>query len=67
MFLFLSRKNLMKIRTLQLIGGAGRGTCCLLRTVPPVFVRAFSSSTVTLVVIDTYILLFLFQGRSARK
>ncbi|CAF3242917.1 unnamed protein product [Rotaria sp. Silwood2] len=29
-------KNLMKIRTLQLIGGAGRGTCCLLRTVPPV-------------------------------
>ncbi|CAF3809361.1 unnamed protein product [Rotaria sordida] len=29
-------KNLMKIRTLQLIGGAGRGTCCLLRTVSPV-------------------------------
>ncbi|CAF3710705.1 unnamed protein product [Rotaria sp. Silwood1] len=31
-------KNLMKIRTLQLIGGAGRGTCCLLRTVPPVLI-----------------------------
>ncbi|CAF4044472.1 unnamed protein product [Rotaria sp. Silwood2] len=30
----------MKIRTLQLIGGAGRGTCCLLRTVPPVMVIA---------------------------
>ncbi|CAF0720928.1 unnamed protein product [Adineta ricciae] len=27
-------KSLMKIRTLQLIGGAGRGTCCLLRTSP---------------------------------
>ncbi|CAF3384959.1 unnamed protein product [Rotaria socialis] len=30
-------KNLMKIRTLQLIGGAGRGTCCLFRKGPPVF------------------------------
>ncbi|CAF2075563.1 unnamed protein product [Rotaria magnacalcarata] len=29
-------KNLMKIRTLQLIGGAGRGTCCLFHKGPPV-------------------------------
>ncbi|CAF2075567.1 unnamed protein product [Rotaria magnacalcarata] len=30
------KKNLMKIRTLQLIGGAGRGTCCLFHKGPPV-------------------------------
>ncbi|UJR21676.1 hypothetical protein I4U23_024753 [Adineta vaga] len=34
-------KNLMKIRTLQLLGGAGRGTCCLLGTPPPVPVSIF--------------------------
>jgi len=34
-FWFLFSKSLMKIRTLQLIGGAGRGACCLLRTAPP--------------------------------
>lgn len=32
----------MRIRTLQLLGGAGRGACCLLRTTPPSPVRIFS-------------------------
>jgi hypothetical protein len=60
------RKNLMKIRTLQLIGGAGRGACCLLRTVPPVLVSVFLLSSVTFIVNDIYAFHFYLQGRPSR-
>ncbi|CAF1284436.1 unnamed protein product [Adineta steineri] len=45
-------KNLMKIRTLQLIGGAGRGKCCLLRTTPPVRVNIFSIIIIIITVVQ---------------
>jgi len=57
----------MKIRTLQLIGGAGRGACCLLRTVPPVLVSIFLLSSVTFIVNDIYAFHFYFQGRPSRR
>lgn len=66
-FLFLFSKNLMKIRTLQLIGGAGRGACCLLRTVPPVLVSILSFCIVTLIFTDTFVIFCRFQGLPPRK
>lgn len=57
----------MKIRTLQLIGGAGRGTCCLLRTAPPVPVSSFFFFLLCHIHCYLYISFFLFPGSSSTQ
>ena len=42
-FFCLDSKKLMKLRTLQLIGGAGRGTCCLLSKISSIQVKCLST------------------------